>query len=163
MRVGLCLCLCVCFGGCAKKPAEQSVVKPNDSATQVVKPNDPSTQVVVAGDGAAAKPAPPAAPTAPPPVDCDKELAAVMSPIRSAYIAKETFGPRKEAMKKWPVVSAGCRNGLWYLEAALLINAGESELVADGVTLASEEAALTAALGQPDHVDVLERVALISA
>ena len=154
MRVGLALCLCLCFGGCAKRPAEQDGAKPSDSATQVV----------IAGDSDAAKPAPVAIKPVPPPaVDCTKELAAVMSHIRSAYVAKEMFGPRKEAVKKWPAVAASCRNGLWYLEAALLINAGERELVADAVKLASEEAALTAALQQPDHVDVLERVALVSA
>jgi hypothetical protein len=146
--------LCLSLAGCSKQPAEQTA-----------KPTGSATQVVVAGDGAAAKPVAPPAPVKPavPAVDCAAQLEAVMTHIRDAYIAKNAMTPRKEAAKLWPTMPDACRNGLWFLEAALLLNAGELELSTGTIKLASEEAALTFALQQPDHVDVLERVALVSA
>ena len=143
MRVGVMLCMTLV--GCAKQTAEQTA-KRTDSATQVV-----------------VAPTPPPATPAKPAVDCAAQLEGVMTHIRDAYIAKNASTPRKEAVKLWPSVPEACRNGLWFLEAALLLNAGEMELSTGSIKLATEEAALTLALQQPDHVDVLERVALVSA
>jgi hypothetical protein len=115
-----------------------------------------STQLVLAGD--APKPAPP-----PATVDCATPLAEVMSLVHDAYIAKNTGAPRKEAAKMWPTVPDACHTGAWYLQAALLINAGETELNAGAIKVATEESALTMALAQPDDINVLKRVALVSA
>ncbi len=139
---------CVVLAGCAKKPADHDVAKPIDS------------QVVIAPDStAAAKPAPPP----PPPVtDCKAALGSIWGDISGSFLAKNTFAPRKEALRKWPLVPEACHNGYWYLEAAILIGQSETELTTGNIKLTSEEAALTLALQQPDDLDVLKRVALVS-
>lgn len=140
MRTAL---ICLLVSGCAKKPVQQDAAKPIDS------------QVVIAPDAPALKPVVPD--------DCKAEHAAIMSNVRRAFQAKNTFAPRKEAVAAWPNIPASCRTGVWYLEAALLFAAGEAELTASNVKIAGEESALTLALREPDHVDVLERVALVQA
>jgi hypothetical protein len=143
MRITIAICLALL--GCAKKPADHDVAKPIDS------------QVVIAPDSA---PTPKPAATAP--TDCAGPLGSVMSDIHRSFIAKETYAPYKEARKKWPLVPDACHTGLWYLEAAILIGRGDSDLVAGNIKIASEESALTLALQQPDDLDVLKRVALVS-
>lgn len=140
MRTAL---ICLLLAGCAKKPVQQDAAKPIDS------------QVVIAPDAPAPKPAVPD--------DCKAEHAAIMSNVRRAFQAKNTFAPRKEAVTAWPNVPESCRTGVWYLEAALLFAAGETELTAGNVKVAGEESALTLALQQPDQIDVLKRVALVQA
>lgn len=143
MRIGI--LACVVLAGCAKRPAEHDVAKPIDS------------QVVIAPDSAPA----PALKPAPPP-DCTGPLGDIMGDIGGAFQAANTFAPRKEAVKNWIAAPAACHTGVWYLEAALLLAAGEKELTAGNIKIASEESALTLALQQPDHIDVLKRVALIN-
>jgi hypothetical protein len=154
MRVGIAFCLLLV--ACAKKPAEQDVARPVDSAP-AARPADSSTQVVIAGDSAAAaKPAPP--PAKP---DCTV-VEDIMSDVHSAFMAKNTGAPRKAAAKAWPTVPDACKNGEWYLAAALLITAGEAELNSGSIKIATEESALTLALAQPDDIEVLKRVALMT-
>lgn len=152
MRIGL--LACVVLVGCAKKPAEQDVAKPIESSPSG---NSAASHVVIAPDSApvAAKPAPPP--------DCAAALGDIMSDVRGSFVAKNTFSPRKEALRKWPLVPDACHTGLWYLEAAILIGQSNTELTAGNVKLTSEEAALTLALQQPDDVDVLKQIAFISA
>ena len=95
--------------------------------------------------------------------DCASTLGDLNLLVYDAYIAKNTGAPRKEAVKLWPNVPTACQTGAWYLQAALLINAGESELNAGAIKVTSEESALTMALAQPDDINVLERVAFVSA
>jgi hypothetical protein len=145
---------CVVLVGCAKKPADHDVAKPIDS------------QVVISPDNAAtAKPAAPkpAAPPATPPTvtDCKGPLWTIMGDIARSFSAANTFDPRQEALRKWPLVPEACHTGLWYLEAAILVTR-EPELTAGNIKIASEEAALTLALQQPDDLDVLQRVAFVS-
>jgi hypothetical protein len=98
-----------------------------------------------------------------PPADCTAALDDVMSSVRGSFMAKDTSTPRKEALRKWPLVPEACHTGRWYLGAAILIGGGDTELTAGNIKLTSEEAALTLALQQPDDADVLARVALVSA
>lgn len=142
MRLGILACLVL--AGCSKKPAEHDVAKPLDS------------NVVIAPESApvAAKPAPPP--------DCSGVLGDIGSDVHRSFTAKETSSPRKEALRKWPLVPDACHTGYWYLEAAILIGQGDTELTAGNIKVTSEEAALTLALQQPDDLDVLKRVALVS-
>jgi hypothetical protein len=102
-----------------------------------------------------------AARAAPPP-DCEAALDNVMTSVVSAFMAKDTIAARKNAVKKWPAVPEACHTAQWYLQAALIINAGETELTAGDVKIATEEAALMLAMQQADDVDVLVRIALIN-
>ena len=98
-----------------------------------------------------------------PPPDCAATLEDVMTSVRGAFMAKDKPTARTNGVKKWVGVPEGCHTGAWYLQAALLLEAGETELTAGNVKIASEEAALTLALKQADDLDVLVRVALINA
>jgi hypothetical protein len=149
---------CLVLVSCAKKPTEHDVAQP----TRPIDAPAP-TQVVIAGSGSSAGSAAPAAaaPVAKPDA-CQQEVRAIMSSVRSAYIAMNAGPPRKEAVTKWPTIAPPCQDGQWYLAAALLVNLGETELTAGSVKVTSEESALTAALTKPDDIDVLERVALVS-
>lgn len=139
------------LASCTKKPAEHDVARPADA-----------TQVVIAADKA-----PPAAPApAPPPAADDKQCAiainTLMKDVASTYVAMDSATPHKKASEAWPKVPANCRNGRWYLAAALLIDAGDKDLTAATIKLSTEEAALTGALAQPDDIDVLVRVGLVN-
>ena len=142
---------CVVLAGCAKKPTDHDVAKPIDS------------QVVIAPDSAAPpKTAAAPKPAAPPVTNCEAPLRSIMSDIAQSFSAANTYAPRKEALRKWPLVPEACHTGYWYMEASMLIGWGGTELTTGNIKLTSDEAALTLALQQPDDLDVLQRVALMS-
>ncbi|HEX5058451.1 MAG TPA: hypothetical protein VFV99_03780 [Kofleriaceae bacterium] len=142
------------LASCAKTPAEHTVARPIDA-----------TQVVIAPDKASPPPAAPAPAPAPAATDdkqCVIAINTLMRDIAGTYAAMDSATPHKKAVEAWPAVPATCRNGRWYLAAALLIDAGDKDLTAGTIKVASEEAALTSALAQPDDIDVLVRVGLVN-
>ena len=94
--------------------------------------------------------------------DCES-LHSLFSDLHASFQAKNTFSPHKQAAAAWPLVPAACQTGQWYLAAAILFELGDKDLTAGDIKIASEESALTLALQQPDDLDVLARVALVSA
>ena len=140
----------IAVSSCAKKPVEHEPARPIDALTAADTPV--ATQVVIAGAGSGSAA-----------TDCDATLHRIFSDLSRSFSAMDANTPHQAALKAWPLVPAACQTGRWYLAAAILTVHGDKDLAAGNVKIASEESALTLALQQPDDLDVLKRVALISA
>lgn len=99
-------------------------------------------------------------PVAPLKPDCDRMRYALESEVSSAYVAKDRYHNYRKALEMAPAVPAVCRAGWWYLAVARLLDLGFDRAL---VGFETPEAALVAALQQPDDVGVLERVAQVAA
>lgn len=142
-------------GACTKKPADHAEpVATRPAGDAAAAPGAPRVDAAIAVAPEAA--APPVKPAACGVVD------EVLGLVRRAYLAMNAHAPEQQALALWPTVPAACRNGRWYLAAAMLLELGNQVLEAGDVKLADEAAALGAALRQPDDQDVLVRVAFVA-
>jgi len=91
--------------------------------------------------------------------DCKRLLDNLRNAVDAAWM-----GMRPEAAPKlWTEMPEVCRDGRWYLDAALLLDLGIGKLTAGSIELSRARDALSAALAQHDDLDVLARVAFVSA
>jgi hypothetical protein len=96
--------------------------------------------------------------------DCGALVGKLLGEVRSAYVAKDHVTNERAALQLWPAVPEQCRNGRWFLAAALLLDlGGNAPLEAGDVKLMNGEQALEAALLRPADLVVLQRVAMLSA
>jgi hypothetical protein len=117
---------------------------------------------------------PPSQPSGAPPAPADAAAVPIDAPlpcvvlyqlenqVNLSYVAKDHQTNEAHAKEIFPAVPENCHKGRFYLAAAFYLALPNQELVLPKQTLTSEEQALTAALVEPETVDVYVRVAQVA-
>ena len=84
--------------------------------------------------------------------------------MRGSYAAKDFHGPRQSARRTLAEVPAACRDGKWFLIAAMLLDSPASRPVeAPGLVVSTRDEALAAAIAMPPDRNVFVHVAFVAA